>query len=95
MEKERELEKERKLEKEQIDEDYKTVLATAAGRRLLWHLIVDVCGINKSPTDISNVYNTYYLGGQRQLGEAVKKRIDRIDPMFIFKMARENAKKKK
>jgi len=86
-------EKLRKLKIAQVQEDMRKVLDIPAGRRLLWFLIKDICKTFKTPVDVSNVYNTYFEGGKRRIGEVLKDKIEAVDPMYMFKMAREDASK--
>lgn len=85
----------KELKKLQIIEDYKTVLDTAAGKRIFWHITMDVCGFKRTAADISNVNNTFFELGKRKIAEAILNKLENIDPMYTFKMARENTKIKK
>jgi hypothetical protein len=91
LETQKEIEKKRK----QIREDISEVLKIKQGRRVFWFLINDICKVTEAAVDIDNIYNTYFQNGKKKVGEVLLEKIKEIEPMFLFKMARENLKNKK
>ena len=81
------------LQQEEVErriyDDIKTVLGTASGRRLLWHLI-NVSGLFKAAYLPQKPELTSYLAGRQSIGQYIWEVVESADKGLAKKLMNEN-----